>query len=157
MQWAIGVGSNKGERIKHIDHAAQMIIQDPDLRLCAQASLLDNPAQDAPMADAPYINTVWIIDSDLGPHQILHRLQRIENALGRVRTVYHGARTIDLDLLLSRENTIIDSPVLSIPHPAMHQRDFVMGPLSEIAGDWWHATEKQTIAQIAQRFGGGET
>ena len=152
MQWAIGVGSNKGNRERHIKDAARLCAQEAGMQFNGQAVLIDNPAQDAPFGDAAYLNTVFIIESDLGAHQILHRLQNIECQLGRVRTVYHGARTIDLDLLLCREHCIINSPVLQIPHPSMHVRDFVMKPLIDCVPEWYHPLEKCSLSSIYQRL-----
>jgi 2-amino-4-hydroxy-6-hydroxymethyldihydropteridine diphosphokinase len=86
-------------------------------------------------ADGPdYCNAVVALDTDLPPLELLHALQGIENAHGRQRPYLHAPRTLDLDLLLHGE-TVMESPELTLPHPRMHLRAFVLVPLLEIAPD----------------------
>jgi len=74
--------------------------------------------------------------------------------MGRVRTQKKGPRTIDIDILLFGE-TILDSPELTIPHPAMHQRRFVLEPLAEIAPEVWHPSLKKTIRGLLEELPAG--
>ena len=83
-----------------------------------------------------FLNGVWIISSDFGPHQMLAELQRIETLCGRVRTVRWGARTLDLDLLLRDDGLVITSTVLTLPHPRIQERPFVLIPLLQLASSW---------------------
>lgn len=81
-----------------------------------------------------YVNTVVELKTKLSPHGLLHYCQQIENQQGRVRKKKYGARTLDIDILLYGKLTII-SPTLTIPHPYMTCRDFVLVPLTEINRD----------------------
>ena len=79
-----------------------------------------------------YVNSVVALNTLLTPYQLLHYCQKIEKQQGRVRKIRWGARSLDIDLLLYN-NKKMDSPTLTLPHPRMHERDFVMIPLIEIA------------------------
>ena len=152
MQIVIGVGSNKGKRLRNIQQAAEQLTADTSIRIIAEAQPFENPAQGGPSKQGPFINTAWIIETALGPHQVLHRLQIIERNLGRVRTVVHGARSIDLDLLMTQDGQVIENVVLSLPHPRMHERDFVMIPVAEIAPDWMHPILKKSMIHIRDSY-----
>ena len=86
-------------------------------------------------ADQPdYINAVISLETSLSPHQLLDALQSVEQLHGRERKRHWGERTLDLDILLYGEQ-ILDDERLTIPHPGMHERAFVLYPLAEIAPD----------------------
>lgn len=90
-------------------------------------------------ADHPwYHNGVIAVESELGPHALLAQLLDIEQAFGRVRTVRNAPRLLDLDLIAYDDAIIGDGPDLIVPHPRMHERAFVLMPLSDIADDWTH-------------------
>ena len=84
-------------------------------------------------------------------HCLVHLLLSIEASMGRIRIQPWGPRCIDLDLLLY-DSLIIQSPDLIVPHPFMHQRAFVLGPLSEIAPDTVHPILQKTIAELFQEM-----
>ncbi len=151
MQMIIGVGSNKGNREAFIQRARQQLEVDECYRVLAEAPFFENPAQGGPSGQGDFLNTAWLIETNFGPHQCLHRLQGIEQDLGRIRTVENGVRTIDLDLLLCDAVPIIDNAVLSIPHPRMLERDFVMRPINAIAPDWIHPIVGQSMNEIFER------
>ena len=130
MRYAVGVGSNRGDRRGNIAAAAAMLTD--GITLIASSSLHETAPVGGPDGQGPFLNAVWIIATDLGPHQLLHRLQRIETVLGRVRTVHWGPRTIDLDLLLRADGLEIINQVLTLPHPRWQQRAFVREPLAEV-------------------------
>ena len=153
MRYLIGVGSNRGDRKAWIHQAADRL-NDKDVCLLQQATFLDNPAQGGPSGQDRFLNTAWLIETELGPHQLLHRLQRIETALGRVRTVFHGARSIDLDILLCDQFPVIENVVLTLPHPAMLERIFVMEPVSRIAPDWQHPIAQQSLLALKRELDG---
>jgi len=87
-----------------------------------------------PDGQPDYLNAVVLVQTDLEPQALLDRLQQVEQAQGRVRTQKWGARTLDLDILLYN-NKSLQTPRLTIPHPQMTQRSFVLMPLREIASD----------------------
>jgi len=132
MRYAIGVGSNLGNRQANIAAAADLLTD--GIALIASSTLHETAPIGGPEGQGLFCNAVWIVATDLGPHQLLHRLQRIETALGRVRTVRWGPRTLDLDLLLRADGLQINNPVLTLPHPLWQQRGFVRTPLAEVWG-----------------------
>ena len=145
MRYIVGVGSNKGDRWSYIHRAKSCLNEMHDMQVLKEASAFENPAQGGPAGQQDFINTAWLVESAFGPHQVLHCLQAIERRLGRTRTVVHGSRSIDLDLLVCDAFSIIDNVVLVLPHPRMHQRDFVLVPINEIAPDWIHPIIEQPM------------
>lgn len=94
-----------------------------------------------------FLNLVAEAETDLFPFQLLARTQKIERALGRVRTVPKGPRTIDIDILLYG-NAVLNSQGLEIPHPRMSERRFVLVPLAEIAPDLRHPITRKTVREM---------
>ena len=130
----IGLGSNLDDPLHHLRQARCELAATPLTRLAGSSSLY----RGAPMgpADQPdYLNAVIELVTELSPLSLLRALQRIEFGHGRVRTGVHwGARTLDLDLLLYDGETIAE-PSLTVPHPGIGERVFVLQPLHECAPD----------------------
>ncbi len=135
-RYAIGVGSNLGDRRATIAAAAALVDGGGIGRVVARSDLIETAPVGGPDGQGAYLNGVWIVASGFGPHQVLAELQRIETACGRVRTVRWGPRTIDLDLLLRDDGVVVSSSVLTLPHPRLHERQFVLIPLRQVARDW---------------------
>jgi 2-amino-4-hydroxy-6-hydroxymethyldihydropteridine diphosphokinase len=142
----IALGSNLGDRAANL-RAALRQLESPEIRITAASSFLENPAVGGPTDSPPFLNAAAKIETTLEPHDLLHRLLEIEKNLGRVRREKWGPRLIDLDLLLYNDR-VIQTPELSIPHPLMHQRRFVLHPLAEIAPDLIHPTLHKPIATL---------
>ncbi len=90
-----------------------------------------------PPGQGPYLNQVAAVETELEPAELLALLLAVERAHGRVRTERYGPRTLDLDLL-DYEGRILDLPGLTLPHPRLHERAFVLVPLLEVAPGWRH-------------------
>ena len=103
-----------------------------------------------------FLNCVVALETDSQPRDLLERVLKIEAAMGRRRVRDKGPRTIDIDILLYG-NQIIDEPGLKIPHPAMHERRFVLEPLVEIAPDVVHPVLKKTARDMLAALPGGQT
>lgn len=127
----IGIGSNLGEREVTIRDALELLAADPGLEVEAVSSIRETDP--VGVVDQPrFLNAAIRLATDLAPYPLLERLLAVEQQLGRVRTgERYGPRTIDLDLLLYGDE-IVDEPGLSIPHPRLAERRFVLEPLVEL-------------------------
>ncbi len=129
----VALGANLGETVEHLRAAVAALDALPDTRVVARSSLY----RSAPVGllDQPdFINAVVAVETAYAPLALLRILLDIENRHGRVRSVPNAPRTLDLDLLL-HDNTCMHNPELTLPHPRMHERAFVLLPLVEIAPD----------------------
>ena len=129
----IALGSNLGKPAQQIASALEAMARLPDTELQAQSPWYCSAAI-GPGPQPDYINAVARLDTGLTSLQLLHALQAIEIAHGRERKQHWGPRTLDLDILLYGEDTV-SSPELSIPHPRLQQRNFVLYPLFDLAPD----------------------
>lgn len=127
----IGLGSNLGQRERHIRDGLRELTERGDVWVVACSGLYESEAVGGPAGQPSYLNAVAELSTNLLPRELLLRMQHIETRHERVRVVPNGPRTLDLDLLLYRDR-VIDDPDLSVPHPRMWQREFVMRPLAEI-------------------------
>ncbi len=127
----VGIGSNLGEPRRQIESALEALGRIPGTRLAGCSSLY----RSAPVgyADQPdFLNAVARIETGIAAGPLLDELQGIERRHGREHSFANAPRTLDLDLLLYDER-VLDSPRLTLPHPRMHERAFVLAPLAEIA------------------------
>lgn len=129
----IALGSNLETPEEQLRQAVAAIAGLPHSRLEQTSSVYRSPAV-GPGVQPDYLNAVISLDTHLTALQLLDHLQSIENRQGRQRQVRWGARTLDLDILLYGQQRI-ETARLSIPHPAMADRDFVLIPLAEIGGE----------------------
>ena len=128
----IGMGSNLGDRKAELDAARNELAALPETVLLRTSSYYESAPLDADGAD--YLNAVAGVRTSLSPLALLLALQSIENAHGRERPYRHAPRRLDLDLLLYGDATVA-STALTLPHPRLHQRAFVLAPLAELAPD----------------------
>ena len=126
----IGLGANLGDRARQIDAACLDIAALPMTTLVARSALYASAPLDAPGGE--YLNAVARVRSALAPLELLRALQAIETRHGRVRPFAGAPRTLDLDLLLYGD-LVLASDELTLPHPRLHERAFVLVPLAEIA------------------------
>jgi 2-amino-4-hydroxy-6-hydroxymethyldihydropteridine diphosphokinase len=129
----LGLGSNLSDPRRQLQQAISALEGIPKTRVLAVSSLYRSRPM-GPQDQPEYINAVAGLETDLEPEALLDALQAIEHDQGRVRGRHWGARTLDLDILLYGDE-VISTERLSVPHPGLHQREFVLYPLYELAPD----------------------
>jgi 2-amino-4-hydroxy-6-hydroxymethyldihydropteridine diphosphokinase len=130
----VALGSNLGDRKAHLDGAVAALRATPGIRVLRVSSYHETPPAGGPPEQGPFLNAAARLESALDAFRLLHRLQEIEREAGRVRVERWGERTLDLDLLMF-DSRVIRTPELTLPHPRMPFRRFVVAPLAEIAAD----------------------
>ncbi|HRY14379.1 MAG: 2-amino-4-hydroxy-6-hydroxymethyldihydropteridine diphosphokinase [Candidatus Competibacteraceae bacterium] len=130
----IGIGSNRCDPANQVRRALQALATLPASRLTTHSPWYRTAPVGGPPGQPDYLNAVAAVETTLSPDALLAALQAMENAQGRVRAERWGPRTLDLDLLLYG-SIIRDDPYLTLPHPRLHQRAFVLYPLHDIAPD----------------------
>jgi 2-amino-4-hydroxy-6-hydroxymethyldihydropteridine diphosphokinase len=146
----IGLGSNVGDREANLRKALAMLVESPGLEVRKISPFLDNPAvgdDDAPR----FLNAAAEAVTTLSAKDLVHRLLDIEHLMGRVRREKWEPRIIDLDLLL-HGSTIVATDAVSVPHPLMHERLFVLRPLAEIAPQVIHPVLRVTVADLLRNL-----
>jgi 2-amino-4-hydroxy-6-hydroxymethyldihydropteridine diphosphokinase len=133
MRVYIGLGSNLEQPQQQILTAIRDIEAIAGLELVAQSSLYHSPPM-GPQDQPDYINAVVAVETELAPLAVLDALQHIEQSHGRIRKRHWGERTLDLDILLM-DDRVINETRLTVPHPGIAERAFVVYPLAEIAPD----------------------
>ncbi len=131
----VGLGANLGDPLATVRAAFGELAALPGTRLVARSSLYRTAPVEANGPD--FINGVAELQSTLEPEALLAALQAIEARHDRQRPYRNAPRTLDLDLLFVGERSL-DSPQLTLPHPRLHRRAFVLEPLLELAPDWSH-------------------
>ncbi len=146
----IALGANLGDREANIRRALSELEIGGGILVKRISKQIENPAVGGPENSPDFLNGVAEIETNLSPHELLHRLLAVERKLGRERREKWAPRNIDLDLLLFGEQIISDDE-LSIPHPLMHTRRFVLEPLAQLAPDMLHPTLGVSICTLLQR------
>lgn len=142
----LGIGSNLGKREKNIREAVEKIME--FIGPVINSSSLYETEPWGFRSENEFLNMVVEVDTNLKPSGLLGRLLIIESLLGRTRGENkYTSRLIDIDILLYN-NKVMDNKVLVIPHPLMHERNFVLIPLCEIAPDMIHPVMKKTISEL---------
>jgi len=142
----LGLGSNLGDRIKNLELAISAISEHPEILVHAVSSFYETEPMGYQDQDW-FINQVIQIDTTLSPDELLTEIRKIENALGRKRRIKWGPRTMDIDILLYGD-MVIESSILTIPHPLLTKRLFVLIPLAEIAPSLKHPVLGRSIRHI---------
>lgn len=139
---AIGLGANLGDRGQALARAVRALDGLQETRLQAVSSLYGSAPVDATGPD--YLNAVALVATRLQPLELLHALQELEWAAGRERPYRNAPRTLDLDIVLWGDLRI-DLSELTVPHPRMHERAFVLQPLAEVAPHWVSPAALQAV------------
>jgi 2-amino-4-hydroxy-6-hydroxymethyldihydropteridine diphosphokinase len=137
----VAIGANLGDARDTVLRAMDDLDRLPRTRVSARSSLYRSAPVDAGGPD--FVNAVVALETGLDPHALLAELQRLEAGAGRERPYRNAPRTLDLDLL-RHGDAVLDTPQLSLPHPRLAERAFVLLPLAEIA------PEQVTSLQLAQ-------
>ena len=142
----IGLGSNLGNRLENCRKAIDALAALPACSVLKTSSFYETSPMG--LVEQPaFINAVVLLETIKEAHWLLRQMLAIEDTFGRIRTLKWGPRSIDLDLLFFAD-LIIDTPDLSVPHPLLHERRFVLEPLNEIAPDLLHPCLERTVAEL---------
>lgn len=151
----ISLGSNMGSKRENLAQAVELISNIPGVKLKNRSSLYETEPWGKTDQDK-FLNQVIEIETSLPPRELLKELQDIEINMGRQRKEKWGPRIIDLDILLYG-NEVLDDPQLTIPHPRMRERLFVLVPLAEIGADLRFpdngATVREVLSSVLAREG----
>jgi len=143
----LSLGSNLGRREAHLKTAIDRLAA-RDLHVLRVSPTYETEPMDY-TAQPHFLNLVVEAETTLFPMQLLARTGRIERALGRVRTVPKGPRTIDIDILLYGQS-MVRTERLEIPHPRMAERRFVLAPLADLNPDLRHPRTRRTVKEMLE-------
>lgn len=148
----LSLGSNVGDREKNLNSAVER------LRTLGDVVAVSSFYETEPVeftAQPWFLNCAVKLDTERMPKQLLASILQVEQQMGRRRVKKKGPRTIDIDILLFG-NSIIETKGLTIPHPALHQRRFVLEPLVEIAAEVRHPALKRSIRELRDALPAGQ-
>ncbi|MFH1037752.1 MAG: 2-amino-4-hydroxy-6-hydroxymethyldihydropteridine diphosphokinase [PVC group bacterium] len=150
----LSLGSNRGDRADNIRHALFLLGRAPGIRVTDASALYES----APLylrEQAAFLNCVTVLMTELDPHQLLEVCKGVERVMGRERGRRYGPRIIDLDIV-SYGRRVIRTPELSIPHPGLEERRFVLLPLSTVAPYWRHPFRDRSVRELLFALGEDE-
>jgi 2-amino-4-hydroxy-6-hydroxymethyldihydropteridine diphosphokinase len=143
----LALGSNLGDRLVNLQAAQAALL--PSVRLLTASPVYETPPWG--YLDQPaFLNQVLEAETNLSPEDLLDFLKRLEVELGRQPGARYGPRLIDLDILFY-DDLVLQSPRLTIPHPYLHERAFVLVPLADLAPGLYHPVLGQTIGDLLKQ------
>jgi len=146
----LAVGSNVGDRPRHLEEAKSLLLAAKNIRDLSSSSVYETEPVGGP-PQGKYLNAVWRVETELGAEELLALLLAVEKTLGRTRAEKNAPRTMDLDILFYG-NEIIRSLQLTVPHPRLTERGFVLRPLAELAPEWRHPQMKKSMRELLEEF-----
>lgn len=141
----IAFGSNMGDRYEIVNNALKLIEKN-DMKIIKKSNIYETEPYGY-LEQPPFINGAILVETELSCREVLKRLLNIEKQLGRERIKRWGPRTIDLDIIFYN-NEIYDEEDLKVPHPDMHNRDFVLKPILDINPNFFHPVFNKTILEL---------
>lgn len=150
----LALGSNLGDRLGYLRHALQRLKDTPGIRLCNLSSVYETDPVGF-VEQATFLNMVAAIETSLSPHELLKATQRIELTLYRRRNIRWGPRTLDIDILLYG-NLKLKEQQLTVPHPRMVERAFVLIPLCELVPNFVIPGTRETVQERMEHVEGKE-
>jgi len=140
----LSLGSNLGNRADNIKQAITSLRPQMDVK--AKSKVYETPPWGY-TEQSTFLNQVVKVKTYVEPEPLLKHLKRLEVALGRQTTFHYGPRLIDIDILFY-DDLVLETPILTLPHPHMHKRGFVLRPMMDIAPDLMHPVEKKSIREL---------
>ncbi len=147
---AISYGSNMGDKRRYIEEALRAIEEDENIRNVRCSELIETEPYGGVEQDV-FLNGAAVLETLYDPEELLHFLQSLEQKAGRERLVHWGPRTLDLDIVFYEEE-VIRSDDLIVPHIDMHNRTFVLEPLSQVAPGWIHPIYGKSVTALLDRL-----
>lgn len=141
----LSIGGNLGEKLKNLQKACELIELGVG-KITLQSSVYETAAW-GNEAQPSFLNQVLLIETDLTAIEALHAVQKIEHSMGRIRSEKYGPRVMDIDILYYND-LVFQNRHLTIPHPEIAKRKFVLIPLAEIAPDWTDPVTGRTITAL---------
>jgi len=149
----LGLGSNLGNRLAFLRGGRDTLINQSGIELIQASGVYETEAVGGPPENPLFLNTVLQVQTSLEPHQLLEACLAAENEFGRSRPMRWAPRTLDIDILFYADQVLCEDH-LTIPHPRLQERAFVLAPLLDIAPDLKHPLLDQTIAELAAGHAG---
>ncbi|MCB5249954.1 MAG: 2-amino-4-hydroxy-6-hydroxymethyldihydropteridine diphosphokinase [Candidatus Cloacimonadales bacterium] len=146
----LSLGSNLGNRENNLEQAVDRISLMPNTNILKKSGIIETKAW-GNTSQPDFLNMAIMIETQFQPQELLYNLLQIEKHLGRIRTVKWAARSIDIDIIFY-EDIVLNNEELTIPHPFMHERNFVLDSLLEICPYYIHPVFNMTVKQIKNKY-----